>query len=208
MFQRILRVAAFTAALSIAATSVAPTHAHAQTTPLRQQESGFKGMFALGMFGAELGLVIPAAAGLDQWWALVVFPVIGATGGALGGYFGLDRNNQVEASTAILAISIALVVPSVVLTVALRSYDADDDNPAADGDPSVTVTDDAEASARRRSQSIARAGSGLLRRSEYGLHLGMPGVAVGTRGAMTRDDMLMGVRPTTEVRISLFSGVF
>ena len=111
----------------------------------------------LGMFGAELGLVIPAAAGLDQWWALVVFPVIGATGGALGGYFGLDRNNQVEASTAILAISIALVVPSVVLTVALRSYDADDDNPAADGDPSVTVTDDAEASARRRSQSIARA---------------------------------------------------
>ena len=60
MFQRILRVAAFTAALSIEATSVAPTHAHAQTTPLRQQESGFKGMFALGMFGAELGLVIPA----------------------------------------------------------------------------------------------------------------------------------------------------
>jgi hypothetical protein len=211
MFQRILRVVAISAALSLtvtAVTAVAPAHARAQTTTPRQQESGVKGMFALGIFGAELGLVIPAAAGLDEWWALVVFPVIGATGGALAGYYGLDRNGQVEASTAILAISIALVVPSVVLTVALRSYDADDDGSVGDddGDQEVTVSEDAEA--RRRSQSIARAGSGLLRRSEYGLHLGMPGVAVSNRGATTRDDFLMGVQPATEVRISLFSGVF
>ena len=88
MFQRILRVAAISAALSIAVTAVTavtPTHAHAQTMTPRQQRSGYKGMFSLGIFGAELGLVIPAAAGLDDWWALVVFPVIGATGGALAG---------------------------------------------------------------------------------------------------------------------------
>ena len=36
----------------------------------------------------------------------------------------------------------------------------------------------------------------------------MPGIAVSNRTAATRDDYLMGVRPTTEVRISLFSGVF
>lgn len=208
MFHRILRVAAITLALSLAVTAVDPARAHAQD-PV-QQESGFKGLFGLGILGAELGLVIPAAAGLDQWWALVVFPAIGAAGGALGGYYGLDRNNQVEASTAILAISIALIVPSVVLTVALRSYDADDDDvEQVDGEAApATPAAEAEASARRRSESIARAGSGLLRRSEYGLHLGMPGVAVSGRGPTTRDDFLMGVRPTTEVRISLFSGVF
>lgn len=215
MFHRTLRAPAITLAptlaimlaVTLAASTAMPTQAHAQPTTLRQQESGFKGMFALGIFGAELGLVIPAAAGLDQWWALVVFPVIGATGGALAGYYGLDRNNQVEASTAILAISIALVVPTVVLTVALRSYDPDDEHPTTTDD-GTTVTQDSEAAARRRSQSIARAGSGLLRRSEYGLHLGMPGMAVFNRGATTRDDFLMGVQPATEVRISLFSGVF
>lgn len=214
MVHRMLRVAAITLALSLAVTAVDPARADAQAPVLVQQESGFKGLFGLGILGAELGLVIPAAAGLDQWWALVVFPAIGAAGGALGGYYGLDRNNQVEASTAILAISIALIVPTVVLTVALRSYDADDEDvQSADGDSEdeaapASPAAEAEASARRRSESIARAGSGLLRRSEYGLHLGMPGVAVSSRGATTRDDLLLGVRPTTEVRISLFSGVF
>lgn len=212
MFHRILRVAAITLALSLAVTAVDPVRAHAQTPAPAQQESGFKGLFGLGILGAELGLVIPAAAGLDQWWALVIFPAIGAAGGALGGYYGLDQNNQLEASTAILAISIALIVPSVVLTVALRSYDADDDDEAQsvddDGAAPASPAAEAEASARRRSESIARAGSGLVRRSEYGLHLGMPGVAVSGRGPTTRDDFLMGVRPTTEVRISLFSGVF
>ena len=207
MLHRILRVAAITLALSLAVTAATPTQACAQTPVVRQQESGFKGMFGLGILGAELGLVIPAAAGLDQWWALVVFPAIGAAGGALGGYYGLDRNGQVEASTALLAIGIALVVPSVVLTVALRAYDDDEDGSAGEGQE-VTVTDDAEASARRRTQSLARAGSGLIRRSEYGLHVCMPGIAVSNRTAATRDDYLMGVRPTTEVRISLFSGVF
>ena len=76
MFHRILRVAAITLALSLAVTAVDPARAHAQD-PV-QQESGFKGLFGLGILGAELGLVIPAAAGLDQWWALVVFPAIGA----------------------------------------------------------------------------------------------------------------------------------
>lgn len=210
MFHRILRVAAITLALSLAVTAVDPVRAHAQTPAPAQQESGFKGLFGLGILGAELGLVIPAAAGLDQWWALVIFPAIGAAGGALGGYYGLDQNNQLEASTAILAISIALIVPSVVLTVALRSYDADDDDVEQVDDEAAPASPaaEAEASARRRSESIARAGSGLVRRSEYGLHLGMPGVAVSGRGPTTRDDFLMGVRPTTEVRISLFSGVF
>ena len=214
MVHRMLRVAAITLALSLAVTAVDPARADAQAPALVQQESGFKGLFGLGILGAELGLVIPAAAGLDQWWALVVFPAIGAAGGALGGYYGLDRNNQVEASTAILAISIALIVPTVVLTVALRSYDADDDDvQSADGDSEdeaapASPAAEAEASARRRSESIARAGSGLLRRSEYGLHLGMPGVAVSSRGVTTRDDLRLGVRPATEVRISLFSGVF
>ena len=211
MFHRILRVAAITLAFSLAVTTVEPTRAHAQDPVVVQQESGFKGLFGLGILGAELGLVIPAAAGLDDTWALVVFPVIGAAGGALGGFYGLDRNNQVQASTSILAISIAFIVPTVVLTVALRSYDADDDDvQSADDEEGAPVAPaaEAEAAARRRSESLARAGSGLLRRSEYGLHLGMPGVAVSNRTAMTSQDVVLGYRPTTEVRISLFSGVF
>ncbi len=209
MFQRIVRIAAFAAALSIASTSVAPTHASAQT-PV-QQRSGHKGLFGLGIVGAELGLVIPAAAGLDQWWALVVFPVVGAAGGAIAGHYALDNNNQAAASTGILAISIALVIPSVVLTVALRAYDPGDEGVENLDEDEALPDDDAEAAAEeaalRRRQSVARAGTGILRVSEFGVHLGMPAIQVS--GMYSQQDLaLLGGRQQTEVSVSLLSGVF
>ena len=109
---------------SAAVFAVTPA-AHAQEG--EQIRSSPKGLIGLGLIGAELGLVIPAAAGLDDTWALVTFPILGATGGALAGHFLIDDNDQEELGVAMLVSGLALVVPALVLTLTLTAYDPDDD---------------------------------------------------------------------------------
>ena len=80
-----LSIAALVAGI-IFASAAAPNQACAQDPEAPEQiDSSPKGLIGLGIFGAELGLVIPAAAGLDDTWALVTFPLIGAGGGAVAG---------------------------------------------------------------------------------------------------------------------------
>ena len=77
---RMTRLAAILGALAVLAST--PMRAAAQaaddseaTTPVR---ADFKGMIGLGLIGGELGLVIPAVAGLNETWSMIVFPVVGA----------------------------------------------------------------------------------------------------------------------------------
>ena len=77
----------FTTMLALAATIAvaAPEAAEAQAgggggMMFEQVEATPKGTIGLGLIGAELGFVLPAAVGLDQTWAFVVFPL--ALGGA------------------------------------------------------------------------------------------------------------------------------
>ncbi len=97
-----------------------------------QVEATPKGTIGLGLLGAELGFLVPAAVGLDETWAFVVFPVLGATGGALGGYFLLDSANVTTASVATLVAGMLLVVPTTVWTLSLTAYDPDDDAEATE----------------------------------------------------------------------------
>src|SRR3989442_15824793 len=59
-------------------------------TPLK---ADFKGTVGLGLIGLELGMVIPALAGARDAWAFIVFPVLGAGGGAAAGYFLLEKGS-------------------------------------------------------------------------------------------------------------------
>ncbi len=102
-----------------------------------QVEATPKGAIGLGLVGAEIGFIVPAAAGLDETWAFIVFPVLGATGGALGGHFLLDSSNRTSLSVAALVAGIALIVPSTVWTLSLTAYDPDDDAP--EGQTAVEV---------------------------------------------------------------------
>ncbi len=117
-----------------------------------------KGIIGLGLIGAELGLIIPAIAGIrDEWWPYLVFPLIGAVGGGIGGYF-VEQATQpfdAEVDVALMAIGMVLIVPTIVGTLALTAYqppteaaDSDEDYEPEDistSEDSVEATHDESA---------------------------------------------------------------
>jgi hypothetical protein len=121
---------AFAAALFIAVPAAMPEMASAQAAPPPNQiTTGFKGVIGLGLFGAELGFAIPALAGLDETWAFIVFPIAGAGIGATVGYFALETGTEelAEVNVAVLAIGMALIIPTMVITLSATAYDPDDE---------------------------------------------------------------------------------
>jgi len=216
-------IAALAAALSLGsalpASPLVASVARAQTSGSPQVGASPKGTIGLGLVGAELGLVLPAVAGLDDTWALVVFPLIGGAGGAVAGHFLLDGGNRTF-SIGALALGFALIVPSIVITLSATAYDPEDeggvdggsidgeggaDTGGGDGETSVEVDTSPQASVRRR--RLARAGVGLFRLSEDGLMFGVPGFSVLPTNSRT-ELSFMRSNEGTEVRFSLLSGVF
>jgi hypothetical protein len=120
---------AFAAALFVAVTGSLPAPASAQAVPAAiEVETGFKGVVGLGLIGAELGFAVPALAGMDQTWAYIVFPAVGAAGGATAGYFLLEgEGKSVGANVALLATGLALIIPTMVVTLSATAYDPDDE---------------------------------------------------------------------------------
>jgi hypothetical protein len=133
--------------------------------------------------------------GVEATWAYIVFPVVGAAGGGLGGYFALDNAGQVELSVVALTAGMALILPALIATLQLTSYDEDDQPPAAPG---------TFARAKTRTEPRARrqlaAGPGLVRMAEGRLALSAPGLALvpGSRG----DNAISGFH------VALMSGRF
>jgi hypothetical protein len=168
--------------------------AHAQNN---QVEADFKGAVGLGLVGAELGAVIPAIAGLDATWAYIVFPVVGAAGGGIAGYFALDRTDKVELSVVALTAGMALILPALIATLQLTSYDDDDQPPPAPGTFARHLPNEKQ---RLRVQKQLAAGPGMLRMSEGRLALQAPGLALlpGARGES----------PVSGVNVALMSGRF
>ncbi len=123
--------------------SVAPSRAAAQCTTTSPTCSlvtpTAKGIIGLGLIGAELGFVVPAivqnAAHTGEWWPYLVFPVLGGAGGAVGGYF-LEQGTQTsaEVDVAMLAIGVGLIVPALVTTMVLTSYDPARDSQSSAGE--------------------------------------------------------------------------
>ncbi len=120
---------AFAAALFIAIPGALPEKVSAQAVPAPVEiATGYKGVVGLGLFGAELGFAIPALAGMDETWAYIVFPAVGAAGGATAGYFLLEgAGKSAELNVATLAIGLALIVPTMVITLSATAYDPDDE---------------------------------------------------------------------------------
>ena len=162
--------------------------------------------------------MIPAAAGLDDTWALVTFPIVGAAGGAIAGHFLIDNNDSPRLGVAALVTGLALVVPALVLTLSLTAYDPDDDADEdggameeIDGEEGDTVTEppaevETETAALHRAR-VARAGGGLLRMGETGLLVGVPNVSLVP--TYTPEELsLFGGTQSNELRLALISGAF
>jgi hypothetical protein len=174
------------------------SRAHAQGKPVA---ADFKGAVGLGLVGAEIGAVVPALAGVDGAWAYVVFPAVGAAGGAVAGYFAIDRPGHVELSVAALTVGMALVIPALVVTLWATAYDPDDavdSGHARAGSPRRATTLSARAQKRI---ATASAGSGVVRLVDGQLGLAAPGVALVP--SVQRGEMRL-----SGVSVSLLSGRF
>ena len=160
-----------------------------------------KGTIGLGLVGAELGLIIPSAAGLNEVWSLTVFPIAGAAGGALAGYFALDKPGREKGSVATLVVGMAGVIPAILVTVkGVRERRQERWEP----NQRIRLS-----KKEQRAFELVEAGSGLLRRSRSGLRVGMPAVTVSTKAPTDPKAAVMGgFRERTELRLSLASGVF
>lgn len=179
-------------------------NANAQSSSERV-EADYKGMVGLGLIGAELGFVIPTVCGLDETWSLIVFPIVGAAGGAVGGYFLLEQGDgHPTAAVATLMAGMALVIPATVITVLATAYTPEDESdPKAPSELSLKVQ------ARRPSaQQMARAaGPGLVRWSPDGVFLGAPAITPVISGPTTTAKGLV-LQQRTELRVALVSGRF
>jgi len=173
-----------------------------------------KGTIGLGLIGAELGLIIPSVSGLNEVWALTVFPIVGAAGGALVGYFVLDKPADQSttpgplgapreaASVAALVVGLAGVLPAILVTVkGVRRERQERWEPT----PQIDLRTEKE----QRAFETAEAGPGLLRRSRSGLRVAAPGLSFSRRAPQDAETARMGgLRERTEMRLSLASGVF
>jgi hypothetical protein len=184
-----------------------PGASSAQTEPidpaaLQQVEATPKGTIGLGLVGAELGLIIPSVAGLSDVWALTVFPVVGAAGGAVAGYFALDKPGREKGSVAVLVVGLAGVLPAVLVTVkGVREEQQERWEPESQ----IQVRNRKELRARE----LAEAGTGFLRRTRGGVRVATPDVSISLAPRETAETLRMGgLRARREIRVSLFSGVF
>jgi hypothetical protein len=165
-----------------------------------------KGTVGLGLIGAELGFVIPTVCGLDETWSLIVFPIVGAGGGAALGYFLLDKGDgHPTTAVAMLATGLALVIPAAVITLWATAYSPEDEAAVKPSEVKVTVARAGEPNAQQMARS---AGPGLLRWSPDGLFLGAPAVTTALASESTQAAPGLALQPHTELRVTMVSGRF
>lgn len=104
--------------------ALSPNQAHAQATEETGAVSGSgKGIVGGAFLGAEIVMMPMGIAGLKPWWPYVVFGSVGAVGGAVGGWAVEQADPPAEAPLYMLAGGLALVIPTLVLTLNATTRD-------------------------------------------------------------------------------------
>lgn len=105
------------AAAVLAGVSLVATSASAE--PVTATGKGIAGGVLLG---AELGMIPQGIAGVDKWWTYLLGGTLGAAAGGVGGYFVEQNATTAEPALYMLAGGMALVIPTVVVTLNATSY--------------------------------------------------------------------------------------
>jgi hypothetical protein len=96
-----------------------------------------KGIVGGGLLGAELVTIVEGIADVRSGWAYGIGAILGAGGGAVGGYFVEQQSSDGKVPTYLLAGGLALIIPAIVLTLNGTRYrpqeGATDDNVPAPG---------------------------------------------------------------------------
>jgi hypothetical protein len=192
-----------------------------------------KGIIGGGLLGAEVVMITMGAIGVEKGWPYIVFGIVGAAGGAIGGFFVEEASgvDAAEAPTYMLAGGMALVIPTMIVTLNATAYKppADDKGEPVDNKPavepappggSVTVTTSKSAPPPRAmggSASMSKTPPpaarlphvplSLVDLHEGQLALGFPAPEV--RAMYTRREMIeYGVEQQTVVRVPIFKASF
>jgi hypothetical protein len=95
-----------------------------------------KAIVGCGLLGAELVLSVEAVAGVKNPWLYVAGGVVGAAGGAAGGYVLEQNDVSARTSMILLAAGLTLAIPTTVAVLSASAYEppADylEDKPPAD----------------------------------------------------------------------------
>jgi hypothetical protein len=81
-----------------------------------------KAIVGLGLAGAGVVTITESLIGVKEPWAYIVGAIVGAGGGAVGGYFVDQGSSDGKASMYCLAGGMALVIPALVLTLNATRY--------------------------------------------------------------------------------------
>jgi hypothetical protein len=164
--------------MSVFASSALSSEVHAQSDVPTPVDANPKGKIGFGLIGAELGVAVPAIIGVDAWWPYLVFPIVGAAGGAVLGHFWIDNGDHAELSVVFLTAGMTLVIPTIVLAAAATAYEPEDN-----------------------SSTEASLGPGAVRFDQGAVRLRPPGVSV-------LPDAQAGKLHVSGVHVSLLSGRF
>ena len=97
-------------------------------------DSDGKGITGCALLGGEIGLVTLSAFKVKADWAYYTIPPVLAIGAGVGGYFIDTQVKSPELSIGLLAGGMALIIPTIVIT--LNSFQYDSGNPSEDSTPS------------------------------------------------------------------------
>ncbi len=107
-----------------------------------------KGIAGGALLGAEVGFLGLSAFGAKQAWTYYTIPPLLAIGGGVGGYF-IEKDSEPEVPIYMLAAGMALVIPTVVVTLSAHAYrpSSEDSTPPdavpASGSATISVGGDA-----------------------------------------------------------------
>jgi hypothetical protein len=82
-----------------------------------------KATVGCGLLGAELVLAVEAAAGVQNPWLYVGGGVVGAAGGAVGGYMLEQNDVSPRTSMILLAAGLTLAIPTTVAVLSATAYE-------------------------------------------------------------------------------------
>jgi hypothetical protein len=184
-----------------------------------------KGIVGGGLLGAELVTIVEGIADVRSGWAYGLGALVGAGGGAVGGYFVEQNSSDGKVPTYMLAGGLALIIPAIVLTLNGTRYrpqeGATDDNspaagPAADpGAPGAgvigprTQPSGPPPSVRAPTSAAPKDAPALSLLDVRGgaLRVGVPAVDVRPVFSLT-DQRQYGMHAQTELRMPMLRVVF
>jgi hypothetical protein len=155
-----------------------------------------KGIAGMAIIGGSATAMTMGIIGVDKRWAYLVFPPAVAIGAGIGGYF-MEDAAPVEVSTYLLGAGMALIIPTIIVSLNATVYKVPDEYP---NDPSKKTP----AAEPPRTGYIPHSLVDLNRGS---LAVGLPPLQV--RNAFTTDEMAkFGVAQAREVHVPLFHASF